>query len=98
MHNVWRFRAVAAAFGGAARANGQGRPPSVVSARRLPPLGSGWFPDASVHAQGHDTTMIKWLFLLVLAAAVGAVVFLATWDMPAPSATTEKVIPNDRFQ
>lgn len=42
--------------------------------------------------------MIKWLFLLVLVAAVGGVVFLATWDMPAPSATTEKIIPNERFQ
>ena len=35
----------------------------------------------------------------VLAVAlVGGAVFLATWDMPAPTATVEKVIPNDRFK
>ena len=42
--------------------------------------------------------MVKFLILLVLAAAIGGVVFLATWDMPPPSAVTEKVIPNDRFK
>jgi hypothetical protein len=39
------------------------------------------------------------LLLIVLAVVVaGGAVFLATWDMPAPTATVEKVIPNDRFQ
>ena len=42
--------------------------------------------------------MLKFLILLVLAALVGGTIFLATWDMPPPSAVTEKVIPNDRFQ
>ena len=42
--------------------------------------------------------MVKFLILLVLAAIVGGTIFLATWDMPPPSAVTEKVIPNDRFQ
>ncbi len=42
--------------------------------------------------------MVKFLILLVLAAMVGGVIFLATWDMPPPSAVTEKVIPNDRFK
>lgn len=35
------------------------------------------------------------LFLLLVALAGGAV-FLASWDMPPPSAPVEKVIPNDR--
>ncbi|CAK0751718.1 hypothetical protein CCP2SC5_170045 [Azospirillaceae bacterium] len=37
--------------------------------------------------------------LLLLLALVGATfVFLATWDMPAPSKTVEKVVPDSRFQ
>jgi len=35
------------------------------------------------------------LLFVVLIAAGG--VFLATWDIPAPSHPTEVVIPNDRF-
>jgi len=35
--------------------------------------------------------------LLVLAVIVAAGVFLATWQIPAPTAKVEKVIPNDRF-
>jgi hypothetical protein len=42
--------------------------------------------------------MLKFLIALVLAVLVGGTIFLATWDMPPPSATTEKVIPNDRFK
>ncbi len=42
--------------------------------------------------------MVKILILLVFVAIVGGTVFLATWDMPAPSAVTEKVIPNERFK
>ncbi len=42
--------------------------------------------------------MIKFLILVILAVLVGGTIFLATWDMPPPSATTEKVIPNDRFK
>jgi hypothetical protein len=41
--------------------------------------------------------MVKYVVLLVLAAIVGGAVFLAAWDMPPPKATTEKIIPNDRF-
>ncbi len=33
--------------------------------------------------------------LLVL--IVGGAVFLATWDIPAPIDTIDKVIPDDRF-
>lgn len=31
-------------------------------------------------------------------AVVGGAVFLATWDLPAPTARVEKVIPSDRFK
>ncbi len=42
--------------------------------------------------------MLKILLLMVVLVLVGGTVFLATWDMPPPSAVTEKVIPNDRFK
>lgn len=35
--------------------------------------------------------------LVVFALVVGGAIFLATWDIPAPVASVEKVIPNDRF-
>lgn len=35
------------------------------------------------------------LTLVILVA--GAAIFLSTWDIPAPVAKVEKVIPNDRF-
>jgi small neutral amino acid transporter SnatA (MarC family) len=34
---------------------------------------------------------------VLLAVIVGGGVFLATWDIPAPSARVEKVLPDDRF-
>ncbi|MEE8394126.1 MAG: hypothetical protein V3R66_07255 [Rhodospirillales bacterium] len=37
------------------------------------------------------------LFAL-LAIIAGGSVFLATWDIPAPTADVEKVIPDDRFE
>jgi len=36
------------------------------------------------------------VFLLVLVLG-GGFVFLATWDIPAPSQPVEKVLDNDRF-
>ncbi|WP_162937555.1 hypothetical protein [Indioceanicola profundi] len=42
-------------------------------------------------------TLIKILLLLVLVAIVGIGVFLATWDMPPPSAPVERTIPDERF-
>ncbi len=35
--------------------------------------------------------------LCVLIAVAGVFVFLATWNIPAPSTTVERVIPNDKF-
>jgi len=42
--------------------------------------------------------MTKVLIVVFLAVIGGGVMFLATWDMPPPTATTEKVISNDRFR
>lgn len=38
--------------------------------------------------------IVLFVFLLVVA---GGAVFLATWDIPAPVADVERVIPDDRF-
>jgi hypothetical protein len=35
--------------------------------------------------------------ILLLAAVVGGVGMLATWDIPAPVSTVEKVLPDERF-
>jgi hypothetical protein len=40
---------------------------------------------------------ILWMMLLLLVAAGGGVAFLAAWDIPAPTATVEKAIPDERF-
>ena len=37
------------------------------------------------------------VLFLVVALVVGTAAFLATWDIPAPVATIEKVIPDERF-
>ena len=37
------------------------------------------------------------LVVLVILVIVGGVGFLATWDMPPPTAHVEKVIPNERY-
>lgn len=37
------------------------------------------------------------LLILILLTVVGGALFLLTWDIPAPTASVEKVIPNDRF-
>lgn len=41
--------------------------------------------------------MAKIVIVAVLAVLVGGTALLTTWDMPAPTATIEKVIPNERF-
>ena len=37
------------------------------------------------------------IFILVLLVGVVGAGFLATWNMPAPATSQEKIIPNDRF-
>lgn len=41
--------------------------------------------------------MFKILAAIFLIAIIAGGVFLATWDIPAPSEQVEKTIPNDRF-
>ena len=40
----------------------------------------------------------KIVFFLLLAAILGSAVFLTTWDIPAPTATIEVTVPNERFR
>ncbi|MBX6324330.1 MAG: hypothetical protein IRY94_21165 [Rhodospirillaceae bacterium] len=37
------------------------------------------------------------LLIVVVLAIVGGAAVLATWDMPAPTTTMHKEIPNERF-
>ncbi len=41
--------------------------------------------------------MAKYIIVLFLVVIVAGGVFLAFWDIPAPSESVEKTIPNDRF-
>jgi hypothetical protein len=52
------------------------------------------------HNEGYQQSMSKiagMLVVLVLAVVVGGGIFLATFDLPPPSAKIEKVIPDDRL-
>jgi hypothetical protein len=42
-------------------------------------------------------SLSRMILLLVLLVVVGGGVFLATWDIPAPSRAVEKRIPDARF-
>jgi len=44
------------------------------------------------------SSMVRIVLILVLLVVVGGVAALAMWNIPAPSAKVEKVIPDDRFQ
>lgn len=44
------------------------------------------------------SSLIRIVLVLVLLVIVGGVAALAMWNIPAPSAKIEKVIPDDRFQ
>lgn len=43
------------------------------------------------------TGILRILLVLIVVALVGGAIFLANWDFPAPSATVEKAIPDDRL-
>ncbi|MBT4769122.1 MAG: hypothetical protein HOO00_01160 [Rhodospirillaceae bacterium] len=43
------------------------------------------------------TKIARMIFVLIFAGITGAFIFLATWDIPAPSSTVEKVLPDDSF-
>lgn len=44
------------------------------------------------------SNLARVLLVLLIVALVGGGIFLATWNIPAPSAPIEKVIPNDRLR
>jgi len=44
------------------------------------------------------SSLIRIVLVLVLLIIVGGTAALAMWDIPAPSAKVEKVIPDARFQ
>ncbi len=47
---------------------------------------------------GAGMKRISRLVLFLIAAVIaGGAVFLVTWDIPAPLATIERVLPDDRF-
>lgn len=37
------------------------------------------------------------IYGLLILLVIGGAVFLATWNIPAPTATVQKVLPDDRF-
>ena len=43
-------------------------------------------------------SMPRIMVMAVLLIIAGGAIFLVTWDVPAPLAQVEKVIPNDRFK
>lgn len=58
-------------------------------------------PAVSSHAQRkHGRTMKRlsyFLIALVFGVIVAGASLLMVWEVPAPTTTVEKVIPNDRF-
>lgn len=44
------------------------------------------------------SSLVRVVIVLVLVVLVGGVVALSMWDIPAPTAKIEKVIPDERFQ
>ncbi|WP_337998043.1 hypothetical protein [Oleispirillum naphthae] len=42
--------------------------------------------------------IVRLVLIVCVLAVAGGAVFLATWDMPAPTARVEKAIPADRFK
>ena len=47
--------------------------------------------------QASMTRLTIAIFLLLLITVIGGGAFLAMWEIPAPSATVEKTLPDDRF-
>ncbi|MEQ9123667.1 MAG: hypothetical protein RIM80_14025 [Alphaproteobacteria bacterium] len=37
------------------------------------------------------------LMAALIVVSLGGAIFLAYWDIPAPTSTVEKVLPNERF-
>lgn len=47
---------------------------------------------------GLGTRLVQLLFILILLALVGGVLFFGFWDYRPPPQPVEEVIPNDRFR
>jgi len=47
--------------------------------------------------EGEDFDLGRLLALALIVLVLGGVVFLATWDIPPPTATVETVIPDERL-
>ncbi|MDR3516360.1 MAG: hypothetical protein P4M00_11115 [Azospirillaceae bacterium] len=43
------------------------------------------------------TRLVTLIFAAILIVLVGGAIFLATWDIPAPTRQIEKPIPDDRL-
>jgi hypothetical protein len=43
------------------------------------------------------STITRVLLVVVLVAVAGGTMFLMTWEIPAPSARIERVIPDDKL-
>lgn len=52
---------------------------------------------SSSSSGGFTAKLVTTVIVLGALAVLGGVAFLATWDMPAPSMTVEKVLPDERF-
>ena len=50
-----------------------------------------------VETQSPMRKISRLVLFLVIALVGGTAAFLATWDIPAPVTTIEKVIPDERF-
>ena len=43
------------------------------------------------------STINRLLLVLLLVLVLGGTVFLVTWEIPAPTARVERVVPDDKF-
>jgi len=48
-------------------------------------------------AVGTMSTLSRVLLVVLLVVVLGGVIFLVTWDIPPPTATIERVIPDDQL-
>lgn len=49
------------------------------------------------HPDTEDPNLARFLALALLVVILGGVVFLATWEIPPPTAEVETVIPDERL-
>ncbi|MGQ9365612.1 hypothetical protein [Azospirillum sp. ST 5-10] len=55
------------------------------------------YRSTSSNSPGSMSRLLSVIVVLLLVVLGGGMAVLATWDMPAPSKTVEKVIPDARF-